>query len=220
MTDRDTPRPAYPARLEIDYPQDGLSRAATAFRLILMIPIVVIESLLTSSATGWTNEDVGLWLEFSAFTLSTGGFIVAPLLLMILVRRKYPRWWFDWNLELSRFLTRITAYLALLRDEYPSTDEAQAVHLEIDYPDAGRDLNRWLPLIKWFLAIPHYLVLILLSPVAVVLVVVAWFAILFTGRYPPGIFRFVVGLFRWALRVQAYMFMLTTDRYPPFSLDP
>ena len=140
-------------------------------------------------------------------------------MLMVVFRRKYPRWWFDWNLELSRFLTRVTAYMIVLRDEYPSTDEAQAVHLEIDYPDASRDLNRWLPLVKWLLAIPHYLVLMLLWLISVALVVIAWFAILFTGRYPRGIFDFLVGVLRWVARVQAYTLTLTTDRYPPFSLE-
>ncbi len=138
---------------------------------------------------------------------------------MLVFRQKYPRWWFDWNLALARFATRVGAYLALLRDEYPSTDEEQAVHLEIPYPDAARDLNRWLPLVKWLLAIPHYFVLAFVGVAAIVCVVVAWFAILFTGRYPPALFGFVVGTFRWSLRVLAYAFLLTTDRYPPFSLS-
>jgi len=219
MTEEHAIARAYPARLEIDYPEEGLSRVTTAFRLILLIPAAVISTLLTSSATDWA-VDVDPWLEFTAFTLSTGGFVVVPLLLAILFRGKYPRWWFDWNLELCRFLTRVTAYAALLRDEYPSLDEAQAVRLEIDYPDAGRDLSRWLPLVKWFLAIPHYVVLTLLGVACVVLVALAWFAILFSGRYPRGIFGFLVGACRWALRVNAYMFLLVTDRYPPFSLDP
>ena len=210
---------AYPARLEVDYPEEGLSRVTTAFRLVLLIPVAVISTLLTSSAADWA-DDADPWLEITAFTLSTSGFVVVPLLLAILFRRKYPRWWFDWNLELCRFLARVTAYGALLRDEYPSLDEAQAVRLEIDYPDAGRDLNRWLPLVKWLLAIPHYVVLMLLGLAGVVLVALAWFAILFSGRYPQGIFGFLVGVCRWALRVNAYMFLLVTDRYPPFTLDP
>ena len=162
-------------------------------RLIWALPIVLVSSLLG---------------DITAFAL----------LIMIVFRRKYPRWWYDWNLELSRFTTRIAAYLLLLRDEYPSTDEEQAVHLELDYPDAERDLNRWLPLVKWILAIPHYIALVVLIVVALVLTVVAWFAILFTGTYPRGIFDFVVGVLRWALRVEAYAFLLVTDRYPPFSL--
>ena len=136
---------------------------------------------------------------------------------MILFRRKYPRWWFDWNLELTRFSNRVSAYFMLLRDEYPSTDEEQAVHIEIEYPDAERDLNRWLPLVKWLLAIPHYIVLAFLGVAVLVVTVIAWFAIVFTGRYPRGMFNFVVGWSRWALRVSAYAFLLVTDRYPPFS---
>ena len=142
-----------------------------------------------------------------------------PTLLMIVFRQKYPRWWFDWNLAFTRFDNHVVAYLALLRDEYPSTDEEQAVHIEIPYPDAKNGLNRWLPLVKWFLAFPHFVVLLFLGIAAVVIVVIAWFVILFTGNYPREMFDVVVGVLRWVLRVQAYAVLLTTDRYPPFSLD-
>lgn len=207
------PRP-YPARVDIDYPEEGLSRLTTLFRLIMLIPIGIVLSVLGNGAGNVFQ--VG---EATSIAISTSGFLLVPTLLMLLFRRKYPRWWFDWNLELSRFSTRVAAYFLLLRDEYPSTDEEQAVHLDLDYPDAERDLNRWLPLVKWLLAIPHYIVLSFLWVIAMVLLVVAWFAILFTGRYPRRIFRFVLGLLRWQLRVTAYMWLLTTDRYPPFSFD-
>jgi hypothetical protein len=138
---------------------------------------------------------------------------------MIVFRRKYPRWWFDWNLELQRFTNRVWVYLALMDDSYPSTTDHQAVRLDYDYPDAARDLNRWLPLVKWFLAIPHFVVLVVLNVIAVVLVIAAWFAILFTGRYPRTIFDFVAGVMRWNNRVFGYAFTLVTDRYPPFSLS-
>ena len=207
---------SYPARLQIDYPEDGLDRLTTAFRLFLAIPIVVVAASLAGDLTyGEGDEPVE-----SARALIYTGYLFLPALLMILFRRKYPRWWFDWNLELSRFMTRVTAYLLLLRDEYPSTDERQAVHLDLDYPDAARDLNPWLPLIKWLLAIPHYVVLLLLGVVTFVLVIFAWFAILLTGRYPREVFNFVVGVSRWTWRVHAYAILLATDRYPPFSLDP
>ena len=201
----------YPARLDIEYPEEGLGRASTFFRIILVIPIVIVAGLLTNSFVG-NADGAGLAGLFAAITL------FGPILLMILFRQKYPRWWFDFNLELTRFNTRIGAYLSLMRDEYPSTDEQQAVHLELDYPDADQDLNRWLPLVKWLLAIPHYIVLAVLSVAAFICVVIAWFAIIFTGRYPRGLFNFVLGVHRWGLRVGAYMWFLITDRYPPFSL--
>ena len=206
------PTHPYPAELTIDYPDRPLNRLTTFFRIFVVIPIAIILSLVAggsldfSSMTGWT------W-QYGA-----GGILFLPVLLMILFRKKYPRWWFDWNLALTRFSARVGAYLALLTDVYPSTDEEQAVHIDIPYPDAPRDLSRGLPLVKWFLAIPHYIVLFFISIAAFVCVVVAWFAILFTGRYPAGLFDFVVGVYRWSLRVAAYAFLLTTDQYPPFSL--
>ena len=203
---------AYPARLDIDYPEEGLSRLKTLFRIILLIPILVVAALVTGAIV---NSDTGDWMW-----LSGGGILFLPTLLMLLFRRKYPRWWFDWHLELSRFSTRVWTYVLLLRDEYPSTDEAQAVHLDLDYPDAAADLNRFLPIVKWLLAIPHYIVLVVLWVVALVVTVVAWFAILITGRYPRPLFDFVLGVSRWSLRVEAYMWLLTTDRYPPFRLEP
>lgn len=130
------------------------------------------------------------------------------------------RSWADHSLVLAliRFSTRVSAYLCLLRDEYPSTDEDQAVHIALPCPDAPRELNRWLPLIKWLLALPHYLVLAVLGITACVVVLIAWCAILLTARYPRTLFDFVVGVLRWGLRVTAYALLLTTDRYPPFRL--
>ncbi len=148
---------------------------------------------------------------------TTGGILWLPTLLMLVFRQKYPRWWFDWNLEFVRFGTRVTAYLALVQDGYPSTDEEQTVYLDLDYPDAT-ELSRWLPLVKWFLAIPHYIVLAFMVVAAIFCVIIAWIAILFTGRYPPSLFDFVVGVFRYWLRVAAYAFLLITDHYPPFRL--
>ena len=202
---------SYPARLEVEYPEEGLSRVKTLFRIVLIIPIAIVAGLVTGQIAGIGLEDSDGWRGLAAA-------LFLPTLLMLLFRQKYPRWWFDWNLEVTRFTARVGAYLGLLREEYPSTDEQQAVRLELDYPDAERDLNRWLPIVKWILAIPHYIVLIFLGIGAVISVVIAWFAIIFTGRYPRALFDFVVGVDRWSLRVGAYMWLLITDRYPPFSL--
>ncbi len=187
-----SPASDYPVSLNIDYSGSGRNRLTVFFRIITLIPIILIQS--------------GLQI------------LVFPVLLMILFRQKYPRWWFDFNLELTMFSTRVGAYWMLQTDEYPSTDEEQSIHLTLDYPDASQ-LNRWLPLFKWILAIPHYIVFSILLTVVFILVIVGWFSIVFTGKFPQEIHNYLVGVNRWSLRVQAYAFLLTTDKYPPFSLD-
>ncbi len=205
----------YPARLDIDYPE-RLDRLTTLLRLIWAIPILVIIGLIASSETVLRIGEQGERIRTTGTNIA--GSLAAATALMIVFRQRYPRWWFDFQAGLARFTYRIGSYLALLRDEYPSTEDEQAVHLALDYPDA-RQLNRWLPLVKWLLAIPHYILLVVLVVFAVVVVLVAWVAILITGRYPRGLFDFVVGVGRWGLRVQSYAFLLITDRYPPFRLD-
>lgn len=182
----------YPAALNIDYVSDGRNRLTVFFRVVTLIPILLV----------LTGLQTLLW----------------PVILMVLFRQKYPRWWFDFNLEVTKFTTRVSAYWMLLSDEYPSTDEEQSTHLTLDYPGDGQ-LNRWLPLFKWILALPHYVVLWVLVMIAAILVFVSWFVILLTGKLPQGIHNYLVGVSRWSLRVQAYAFLLTTDKYPPFSLD-
>ncbi len=201
----------YPASLSIDYPDRPLNRLTTFFRIFTVIPIGIVLGLLAGGTGSSQSGDVH-------YQYGAVGIVFLPTVLMLLFRQKYPRWWYDWNLALTKFSYRVSSYLALLRDEYPSTDEEQAVHLDVPYPNAAQDLNRWLPLVKWFLAIPHYIVLFFLFIAALVCVIIAWFAILFTGRYPAGLFSFVTGVLRWSLRVHAYAFLLTTDRYPPFRL--
>lgn len=185
----------YPVQFSVDYPDRSLSRLSSIFRLIAVIPIAIVLSII-------------------------GDILIIPPLLLILFRKKYPRWWFDWSVELMRFESRVIAYVLLLRDEYPSTDEQQSVHLDVPYPEVPADLNRWMPLVKWLLAIPHYIVLFVLGIIAMVVVIVAWFAILFTGRYPRGLFNYIEGVMRWGARVEAYAFIMATDRYPPFRLNP
>ena len=204
----------YPVQFSVDYPDRALNRLTTGFRIFVAIPILIV--LATVSSETWEfyarNTEVVI--------TGAGGLLFLGPLLMILFRRKYPRWWFDWNLELQRFTNRVGVYIALMDDRYPATDQQQAVHRDYVYPDAARDLNRWLPLVKWLLAIPHYIVLFFLWIAVIVVVIIAWFAILFTGRYPRGMFDFVQGVIRWGVRVGAYAFVLVTDRYPPFSLAP
>lgn len=206
----------YVARLQVDYPAE-LDRVTTLLRLIWLIPIIALLTILTASGDQYGQSSTGEWVTTSGGGISAG--LAVATALMILFRQRYPRWWFDFALELSRFSSRVGAYGALLTDQYPSTEDEQTVHLELDYPDAANDLNRWLPLVKWLLAIPHYIVLLVLGIGVFFAVIGAWFAILFTGRYPEGLFKFVVGWGRWALRVQAYAFLMLTDDYPPFSLD-
>jgi hypothetical protein len=204
--------PDYAVRFEVDVPDQPRNRLTVAFRIFIAIPIVVVLGLVSGGSITWTSDGR------SSGVAAAGGLLVLAPLVMIVFRQKYPRWWFDWNVELWRFGNRVGAYLLLLRDEYPATDEQQSVHLDVDYPDVPSELNRWLPLVKWLLAIPHLVVLVVLWIAVVLSVIAAWFAVLVSGRYPPSIFEFVVGVMRWHNRVIGYAFVLTTDRYPPFRL--
>jgi hypothetical protein len=203
---------AYPVNLNVDYSETS-DRFKVFFRLLAAIPILIIWGMLSGgqhdSATAEGRDAVYYGI----------GFVFAPTILMILFRQKYPRWWFDWNLNLAKFGARVWTYVLFLRDEYPSTDEEQAVHIELPYPDVETELQRWMPLVKWLLAIPHYIALAFLFVGVVIVAIIAWFAVLITGTYPKSLFDYVVGVMRWGLRVEAYAFLLTTDQYPPFSLS-
>jgi Domain of unknown function (DUF4389) len=190
------PPGGYPATLTVDYPDRDLNRVSTGFRIFTVIPILIVLA-----------------------TLARAAILFISVLLMLVFRRKYPRWWYDWNLQWTRFASRVAAYLALMDDRYPSTDAEQYVHIDFPYPDAERDVSQFMPLVKWLLAIPHYIVLLFLSIGAFFAAIFAWFAIVFTGRYPRGLFDYVEGVMRWHLRVQAYAFILVTDEYPPFRLQ-
>jgi hypothetical protein len=206
--------PVYPANLNIDYPEGKPNKWSVFFRIFAAIPICIIIGLMSNGAFNGDSQTDG-WRT----GLAVGGLLFLPLVLMILFRAKYPRWWFDWNLAFTRFSYRVSSYILLLRNEYPSTDEEQAVHLDLAYPEVQTQLGRGWPLVKWFLAIPHYVVLFFLAIAAFAVWIIAWFAVLFTGRYPRDLFDFTSGVLRWSLRVSAYAFLLTTDKYPPFSLE-
>jgi hypothetical protein len=205
----------YPVRFSVEYPDRQLNRLTSAFRIFTVIPIAIV-----LAAIGGYSDQWGDGAETTTVAVGGTGLLFLPPLLMIVFRQKYARWWFDWNLELLRFTNRVGVYIALMDDRYPSTDEGQSVRLDFGYPDARLELNRWLPLVKWFLAIPHYIVLAFLYLGMIVVVIVAWFAILFTGRYPRGMFDYVEGVMRWHNRVVGYAFILVTDEYPPFRLRP
>jgi len=206
-----------PTRLEIDYPERDLDRLTTFFRPIVAIPILIVLGILSGGPAFWEESRWGWdWIGHWQWQ-GAAAFVVAPTALLIIFRSKYPRWWFDWNLNLARFGMRVLAYMALLTDVYPSTDDEQGVHLDLHYPDVSEDLTSWMPLIKWFLAIPHYIVLFFLNVASTMVIILAWFAILFTGRYPRELFNFVVNVFHWNLRVMAYAFLLITDKYPSFN---
>ena len=201
----------YPVSLKVEYPERNLNRLITFFRIFTVIPILIILYLLMGASFQTGSKEAG--------TIVSGiGLIFLPLILMLLFRRKYPKWWYDWNLNFAKFSYRVASYFYLMTDVYPSTDEEQNVQLEMAYPDATR-LNRWLPLVKWFLAIPHIIVLCFLGIAALVVIIIAWFAILFTGKYPKGLFDFVLGVMRWGFRVMCYAMIMITDKYPPFALD-
>ena len=204
----------YPLTFSVDYPDRSLNRISTAFRIFTIIPIAILAATIEGGS--YTTQG-GEGVKYAGGGIGT---LVVPVALMLLFRKKYPRWWYDWNLQLTRFSNRILVYLALMDDQYPSTDEQQAVHLDFAYPDAEHDLSRGLPLVKWLLALPHYLVLIFLIAGAIIAAIIAWFAILFTGRYPRALFDYVEGVLRWHNRVVGYAFVLVTDSYPPFRLRP
>ncbi len=206
---------AYPVQFSVDYPDRPLDKLTTFFRIFMVIPIAIVLGLVAGGSWQSTADN-----RVTTVVAGVGGLLFFAPLLMIVFRQKYPRWWFDWNLELQRFSNRVGVYMALMDDRYPSTTDYQSVHLNYAYPDVASELNRWLPLVKWFLAIPHYVVLFFLYIAALVVVILAWFAILFTGHYPRELFNFVEGVMRWHNRVTAYAFLLVTDQYPPFRLSP
>jgi hypothetical protein len=203
----------HPVTFAVDYPDRDLNRVSTALRIFAAIPIAIVLAAVGGGPGGqWGHNG-------SEVAIGAGGWLVLAPLLMIVFRRRYPGWWFDWNLQLLRFGNRVGVYIALMDDRYPSTTDAQSVHLELPRPvDPDTNLHQWLPLVKWFLAIPHYVVLFFLTIGAIFAVIGAWVAILFTGRYPRGLFDFVEGVVRWHMRVVGYAFVLVTDEYPPFRL--
>ena len=197
-----TTEPSYPVRFEVEYPE-RLSRLSTAFRIFFFIPVAIFLVLLGGDEARGAG--------------AAGGGVVLAIWAAVLVRQYVPHWMFDFQVALMRFEVRAGGYLALLTDQFPAFEGEYPINFDVRYPDR---LSRWKVAIwKIITSIPHFIILSFLFLAALVVVVIAWFAILFTGRYPRGLHGFVAGVFRWSLRVQAYIFSLT-DEYPPFSLKP
>jgi hypothetical protein len=202
---------AYPVRYDVAY-SETLSRSSTFFRIILAIPVLLFVAILDSgdlfSANG--TDDA------ATFSIGALGSLILCHWIVILLRKRPVGWLWDAIVNIQRFSLRATSYLALLVDKYPAFEGDWLVTYEVDRPES---LTRWKVLVwKVITAIPHFIILIGLFLAGIVVTIIAWFAILFTGAYPRGLFNFVVGSIRWSARVYAYVASLT-DEYPPFSLD-
>ncbi len=201
---------SYPVRFEAEYPEQ-LGRLSSAFRIILYIPVAIFLALVGGQA--FSYSDFG---DATTTSVAGGGGIILAIWATVIVRQYVPHWLFDFQVALMRFQARAYGYLALLTDRFPAFEGEYPINFEVRYPDK---LSRWKVAIwKIITSIPHIIILIFLFLAAFVVIVIAWFAILFTGRYPQGLHTFVAGVFRWSLRVQAY-FLSLTDDYPPFSLE-
>jgi len=187
--------PAYPVTFNVEYPE-RLSRWLIFVKWLLAIPHFLI---------------LGVFGYLVQLTTFISWFA-------ILFTARYPRSLFGLAVMYFRWNARVTAYVALLRDEYPpfgGSSPEYPVRFDVEYPEK---LSRLLIFVKWLLAIPHILILGLLGILGIVVYVIGWFAILFTGRFPRSLFDFLVGIGRWSLRVNAY-YWLMRDEYPPFSLS-
>jgi hypothetical protein len=196
---------AYPISYDVPYKEE-LGRLSTAFRAMLAIPQLLI---VGGPGVGFgANSQTGLFGAVVAITSVISWFA-------IMFTKRYPRGLWDMAMTYMRWRANVVTYAALLRDEYPPFGEGDyPVIFQVPYPEKS---NRWTVALRLILVIPHVVVLLFVTLVWLATAIIAWFAILFTGRYPEGLFRFGVGTMRWTLRVQAYLYLMR-DEYPPFSL--
>jgi hypothetical protein len=191
---------------QIDVSLTERNRLTALFRIILVMPaLLFLASFSPDSA--FSEDNIGIY----------AGLLALPAALAIVIRQVYPSYVLAFNEALLSLQTRVDAYLLLLTDEYPSIEENDVVSVTFPEVDA-KQLNRWLPLIKWLLALPLYLVGIVYVIYAAVLTVIAWFSVLFTGNYPEFCAEGVVGTIAYWNRVAGYALLMVTDEYPTFSL--
>ena len=189
---------------QVDVTLTERNRVTALFRIILVVPMAIF---VASFAPNWSNNS-------DSWTI---GLLILPVALAIVFRQVYPSYLLTFNEALLSLQTRVDAYVLLLTDEYPSIEDNDVVSVTFPEVDA-KSLNRWLPLVKWFLAIPLYLVGIAYIIYAAFLTLFAWFSILFTGNYPEFCAEGVVGTIAYWNRVVGYALVLVTDEYPSFSL--
>ena len=186
----------------------GRNRKTVLFRGILVVPAFVF----------LTSFSAATWSEGSDSGIGAAGIVFLPTLLALLFRKKYPSFVLTFNHAVLELGTRVFAYLFLLNDDYPSIERNPNVAVIFPDIEGGAKLNRWLPLVKWFLAIPHYIVGSIYIALSVFVSVIAWVQTSATGKYPAWAGEIVLGSFAYWNRVQGYMLLLVTDEYPTFRL--
>jgi len=193
---------------QIDVTMTERNRTSALFRLILVVPIAIFVAAFTPSVAGLDSGDMNSL---------NAGFFALPVALAIVFRQVYPSYLLSFNEALLSLQTRVNAYVCLLTDEYPSIEDNDVVSVTFPEVDA-KALNRWLPLVKWFLAIPLYVVGIVYIFYGLFLTGCAWISILFSGNFPEFCAEGIVGVIAYWNRVVGYALVLVTDEYPTFSL--
>ena len=195
-------------KTEIQIKHKDRNRTTVFWRGILAFPVVIFVAAFAQSTFSESENGAA----------GTAGLIVLPTLLALLFRGKYPSYVLTFNHALIELSTRLAAYVLILNDKYPSIESNSKVSVVFPDVDGGKKLNRWLLLVKWILALPHYIVGIVYLLISLVVTVIAWVQTSITGKYPRWAGEIVFGTIAYWNRVQGYMLLLVTDKYPSFKL--
>lgn len=190
---------------EIHVDLDNRDKNTALFRVFIALPILIFVSSFSEFAEGMTGV--------------IGGFLVLPVVLSLLFRNIYPSYVLTFNKALLELSNRVNVYLLVLSDEYPSIEANQKVRLIYPEIDGGKKLSPWLPLVKWFLAIPLFALGIIYAIYALALTAVAWFKVITKGYYPEEKAEKVIKVIAYWNRLYGYALLLVTDEYPSFSLN-